>query len=77
MEWRDIDGEIVALALEELRYMTLKGTGALLWRRLADGTTAHELVQLLSDRYGIDRERAAGDVDAFLTELRARGLLSG
>jgi coenzyme PQQ synthesis protein D (PqqD) len=47
----------------------------MLWDALAQGSTRDALADGLVGRYGIDRERALADVDAFLDELRGQGLL--
>ena len=42
---------------------------------LRQGATQEELANRLVAEYGIDFEHALGDVDIFLRELRAAGLL--
>ncbi len=56
-------------------YLKLNGSGRDLWERLAGGCHESELVDALVEIYSIDRELAAGDVSAFLDDLRARDLL--
>jgi hypothetical protein len=46
-----------------------------MWNALGAGTTREELTARLVDEYGIDAETASQDVDAFLADLRERGLL--
>jgi hypothetical protein len=46
-----------------------------MWNALADGTTKEELAASLVDEYGIDAGTASEDVDAFLADLKERGLL--
>jgi len=55
--------------------LKLNGTGALLWSSLAEGATRRRLVALLSERFSLEADRAATDVDAFLADLSTRGLL--
>lgn len=55
--------------------LSLNEAGALLFRRLVDGETPDELAAALSDRYGIELDRAKEDVASFLDGLQARGLL--
>jgi len=76
LDWREIDGEIVALDAQAAVYLALQGSGAVLWRRLADATTRDGLVDALVDTYGIAATRAAEDVDEFLKMLNERGLLT-
>jgi hypothetical protein len=75
--WQEVDGEIVALDEQAAVYLAANPAGALLWRTLAHGTTREALVAALISEYGIDRERAVADTDAFLRDLGERGLLDG
>jgi hypothetical protein len=75
--WKDVDGEIVALDEQAAVYLAANPAGALLWRTLAGGATREALVAELMGEYGIDRDRAAADTDAFLGDLRERRLLDG
>jgi coenzyme PQQ synthesis protein D (PqqD) len=75
--WKDVDGEIVALDERAAVYLAANPAGALLWRTLASGTTHDVLVAELMAEFGIDRDRAVADTDAFLADLRERGLLEG
>ena len=75
-DWRLVEGEILGLDRRTDEYFAIKGSGALLWRMLADSATDEELVGLLSERYGLPLERARNDVAAFVTMLRSRGFLT-
>ena len=46
--WREVDGEVIALGLESSTYFGTNSSGAILWRRLAEGTTRAELVNRLA-----------------------------
>ena len=76
LHWREIDGEVIALEVRGSTYVAANGAGTLLWRALADGTTPDELADQLVRAYGIDRERAAADIEHFLAQLRDQGLLA-
>jgi hypothetical protein len=73
--WHEADGEVIALDLHSSEYLGVNPAGAALWARLVDGATEKELVAVLTHAYGIDGERAAADVRAFLQDARARDLL--
>jgi Coenzyme PQQ synthesis protein D (PqqD) len=75
LAWRMVDDEIVAVDLRTSTYLNTNGSGAVLWRALADGATDEELVALLVDEFGIDADRAHADVDRFVDAVRSRGLL--
>lgn len=73
--WREIDGELVVLDVDQSVYLASNGTGTLLWRALADGTSHEQLVQLLVANADVPVDIATADVDAFLAQLRERGVL--
>ena len=73
--WREVDGEVIALGLESSTYFGTNPSGSLLWKRLAEGTTRGELVGELVAAFDLEPSHAEADVDAFLDDLRKRGLL--
>jgi hypothetical protein len=75
VRWREIDREVVAVDLVSSIYLTTNESGVRLWRRLADGATTDELVDELVEAFGIERERAAADVQSYVDALDARNLL--
>jgi hypothetical protein len=75
LEWREMDGEIVALDLRTSTYFAVNASAALVWPALADGATREQLVEQLATRYSVDPGDAARDVDAFLASLESQGLL--
>ena len=75
MEWRTLEDETVVLDLRGSRYFAINQTGTLLWPLLAQGTTRGQLVAAVGERWGVGKEQAARDVDAFCAELDAEGLL--
>ena len=75
LHWREIDGEVIALEARGSTYLAANGAGTLLWRALVDGSTREGLADELVRAYGIERERAIADVDAFLSSLVEQGLL--
>jgi hypothetical protein len=75
LDWREVEGEVVVLDLRESRYLAINRTGQVLWEALAKGATNDELIERLVEAGGIERARAAADVDAFTAELDSRGLL--
>ena len=75
IEWREVEGEVIALDQKASLYLAGNATATLLWRALSAGATRGDLVSILTETFGIDRQRADADVDAFLADLRSRGLL--
>jgi Coenzyme PQQ synthesis protein D (PqqD) len=75
LEWREIDGEIVALDLRRSLYLAINPSGAVLWPALVSGASREELIELLSKEPGVPQETVAADVDSFLAELAEHDLL--
>lgn len=75
LDWREVDGEIVALESRGSVYLSANRSGAFLWQALAEGATRDTLVSGLAAEYRIDAGLAQRDVDRFLAELDAHGLL--
>lgn len=75
LKWRELEGEVVALDLQQSEYFGVNRTGSVLWKAIAGGATHGELVDLLVERYRLDDAEAARHVDEFAADLRRRGLL--
>ena len=76
VSWREVDGEVIALGHESSSYLATNGSGARLWKSLAEGTSREALVALLVADYDVAEGHARADVDAFLGSLAAQGLLT-
>lgn len=57
--------------------IALTETGALLWKRLAEGADEKDLVQALLDDYEVSEDQATADVRAFVEKAAEQGLLEG
>jgi hypothetical protein len=75
LEWRRVDGEVIAVDLEASTYLSANESAVPLWEALAQGTTRDDLIERLTAQAGIEPSRAAHDVDDFLGELASRQLL--
>ena len=75
VEWREVEGEIVALDLRTKTYLAVNRTGAVLWPALVAGGSRAELLAQLVASFGVPPEAAAGDLDGFLAELTEQNLL--
>lgn len=75
LKWREIEDEVVAVDMRSSTYLSANESAVLLWRELSQGTTRERLVELLSETYSLDAEQAGRDVDSFLADLTAQGLL--
>ena len=75
VDWREVDGEVIALRRSTAAYLGVNGSGALLWHALDGGADEASLAQLLVERYAIPADAARTDVSAFVDQLRAQGLV--
>jgi hypothetical protein len=75
LSWREVDGEVIALDHQTAAYLSVNAAGRVLWRALAAGATTPQLVDLLVQEFGLEREPAKADVDAFLDAVARQGLL--
>jgi Coenzyme PQQ synthesis protein D (PqqD) len=75
VEWRIIDGEILALDLRSSIYLGLNRSGAVLWEDVVGGTTREALVERLMETFAVDAATAERDVAAFLRALDDHDLL--
>ena len=73
--WREVDGEVVALDLDESHYLSVNRSGAVLWPALVRGTTREELARTLKDHFALDEAAAQLDVETFVADLATRELL--
>ena len=75
LEWRTIEGEVVALDLRKSQYLAINPSGAVLWPALVEGASREELVERLRSEFGLGPAAAEMDLDNFLTELADEDLL--
>ena len=75
LQWRAVEGEVVALDLRGSQYLGVNDSGAALWDLLATGATRDQLVGHLTATYSLDPVLAAQHADHFLDQLRAQDLL--
>lgn len=75
VDWRDVQGDVVALDVRRSVYLSTNVAGAVLWSRLATGATRQELAAALVDEFDVDHETAAADVESFLRRLHELDLV--
>jgi hypothetical protein len=72
--WRVLDGAAVLVAPSSPAIQTLNEVGTLLWQ-LADGRPIADLVDAVVNEFEVERTQASADVERFVDDLVARGLL--
>jgi hypothetical protein len=75
LAWRQTGDEIVVLDLAAAVFHAVNASGALMWERLTDWTTAAELARELVSRYRLPAAVATRDVARFLQACADAGLL--
>lgn len=73
--FRQLVDEAVILNLETGQYYGLDAIGADIWRRLEAGQDCADIATALTQIYDVDHATARRDVDAFLAQLAAAGLV--
>jgi hypothetical protein len=75
VEWRPIEGEVVAVDLRSSVYFGINRAGAIIWPELAAGATREALVERLAQSCEIDAGQAGKEVDEFLVAVAELDLL--
>lgn len=73
---KTLAGEEVLLDVHTGNYFGMNETGTFLWSKIKIGTTSSELIQALSDDYGLSKDAAKIDVEDFLATLRSDRLIA-
>jgi hypothetical protein len=73
--WSKVREEVVALVLDTSEYVSVNRSATALWEMLVTGATVRQLKRTLAARWELTEEQADHDVDTFLAELSAAGLL--
>jgi Coenzyme PQQ synthesis protein D (PqqD) len=71
----DIDGERVAMSLESGEFFALKDTALVIWSLLDKPIDRAGLLAELANSYDAGQDVLAADLDGFLAQLLAAGLL--
>jgi len=72
---RVVDDEAVALDLDAGQYYGLNAVGTRIWQLLADGRSVASICDILVEEFDVTPDAVGPDVDAFIDDLLARGLL--
>jgi hypothetical protein len=83
MMWRSVpyteavemDNEWVILDGNKYMITKLNEVGGLIWNELQNGTTTDVLIPMMLEKYEITAAQAEMDIEAFLEQLKACGLI--
>jgi len=73
----EIDDEVVVMSLASGDFFSLTGSARAIWLALDAQPDRAGLIAALAAQFDADPAEIAGDVDAFLAQLNAAGLLTG
>jgi hypothetical protein len=73
--WRRVGDEVVVYGIERSEYLATNPAGTLLWPLLAQGATLAGLADALRERWELSAEQAHADAAAFVSDLRAQGMI--
>jgi len=72
---REVDGELVLLNPASGRYYGLDRVGLAMWEELSTNDSAEAARARLLERFDVEPERLAEDLDRLVGELEAEGLV--
>lgn len=75
LSWRTVGDSIVVLDLRTSRYLSVTGSGKLIWEMLAEGATEDEIVAGVLTEYDVEEAVGRSEVLRFLDTLRDKQLL--
>lgn len=73
---REIHGETVLLDLKTENYFGLGGIGGRIWQLLNEGRSVRDVSVALAAEYDVSEETLATDLERFVGELAAAGLVT-
>ena len=74
--WRVYDGEAVIVSPEDSTLHTLNEVGTVVWEAADGRTPLGAIVARICARYDVDTPAAERDLEAFVEQLRERGLIT-
>jgi hypothetical protein len=73
---RTYDGQATIVLPSRAQVSVLNEIGSAVWERIDGRRTLGEILDGILAEYDITREQALGDLEAFVSDLRAQGMVS-
>lgn len=73
--WKEQDGVVTVLRIESGKFLEFNAVGSEIWKGLAAGDSADEIVSTLAARYSLSKKQLAKDVDAFIKRMQSAQLI--
>ncbi|HET8948488.1 MAG TPA: PqqD family protein [Candidatus Polarisedimenticolia bacterium] len=74
--YRTYDGQATIVLPSRASVSVLNAIGSAVWERIDGQRTLGQILDAIVDEYDITREAALGDLEAFVSDLRAQGMVS-
>ncbi|MBI9055316.1 MAG: lasso peptide biosynthesis PqqD family chaperone [Bacteroidales bacterium] len=71
----DIDGEKVMMSVKHGEYYGLGQTGSFIWDNISDPINIGYLVELILEKFKVEKEQCLKDILPFLNDLVEKGLV--
>ena len=71
----DVDGEVVVLSVDSGKYYNMNEVGSLIWALVERPISVGDLIERLVVEFEVERDTCLEEVQAFLRELHADGLV--
>jgi len=73
--WNVVDDEALLLDIETGEYFSLNPVATEIWTRLSEGQSRDTIASMLGEKYEVEPEVIASDIDELLNDLSQAGLL--
>lgn len=74
--FRQVENEGILLHIASGTYYSLSDTSILFWQALAESKPLIPVVEQILNKYEVDRDRVLQDLESFLQDLSARGIIT-
>ncbi len=74
--WQEMDDQILVLMPKKNSVHELNTTASFLWKNINGELSVEDLTNLLIEEFEVGLDIAQKDIQAFITEMKAQGLLS-
>ncbi len=72
--WERVDESVIVFDLRNSTYLSIDGSGIVVWESLSRGADMNELIGVVTDRFDVNADTARTDIGRFLAELARRGI---
>ena len=74
--FRQVENEGILLHVSSGTYYSLSETSIMFWQALSDAKSLMPVVELITNEYEVKRDRVLEDLQSFLQDLSARGIIT-